>query len=421
MSYLNKYNILSDQQFGFRKSKSTEDAILELTTLIADRTDKGKKCLAVFLDLKKAFDTVSLPTLIRKMERAGIRGNPLNLLSDYLQGRTQRVKIDDFVSQEADITFGVPQGSVLGPTLFLLYINDLTNLKIQRGRILCYADDTVIVFEGPSWESVFESAEIGLSSVYSWLKRNLLTLNLNKTNYICFAKYNSSQPKNHLTLKIHKCNTSDRPSCNCMAIDKVYSMKYLGIMLDQRMSWYTHTEYVNKRIRKLIWLFKKLRHITTKKLLNQLYVTLAQSVMSYCITVWGGSAKTKFLEVERGQRCLLKVMYSKPYRFPTEELYHLSDLLSMRKLYVLSITTRLHKTLTFNSSHLNRRQKHNVAALSTAKSVFARRQFAAQSASVYNKINKMLNIYHLQGYKCKKIIIEWLKKLNYEETEALLY
>jgi hypothetical protein len=143
VAYLNK-NILSDNQFGFRQSRSTEDAILTLTSIIIDKIDKGKKCLAIYLDLKKAFDTVSLSTLTQKMEHVGIRGLPPRLLSDYLQGRTQKVKIGDFISKERDITYGVPQGSVLGPTLFLLYINDLTNLKLQRGRIVSYADDTAI-------------------------------------------------------------------------------------------------------------------------------------------------------------------------------------------------------------------------------------------------------------------------------------
>jgi hypothetical protein len=355
------------------------------------------------------------------MERVGIRGMPLNLLSDYLQGRTQKTKIGDCVSQNVDVTFGVPQGSVLGPTLFLLYINDLTNLEMECGHTLSYADDTVIIFDGPTWESVFERAETGLRRVCSWLKQNLLTLNVNKTNYICFSKYISSQPSNNLNLKIHKCITSDEIICNCMNITKVNSIKYLGVMLDQRMSWYTHTEYVNTRIRKLIWIFKKLRHITTKKLLNQLYITLAQSVMSYCISVWGGSAKTNFLRVERGQRCLIKVMYSKPFRFPTKDIYHLSDLLSMRKLYILSVTMRLHKKLTFNPKLLTRRRKHNVAPVPTTKSTFAKRQYAVQSAYLYNTLNKTLSIYPMLLYKCKTTLIEWLKSLSYVETEDLLY
>lgn len=421
ISYLNKFSILSENQFGFRQSRSTEDAILSLTSLVTDKIDKGKKCLAIFLDLKKAFDTVSLSTLTQKMERIGIRGLPLKLLNDYLQGRTQRVKIGDFISNETDITYGVPQGSVLGPTLFLIYINDLTNLKLQRGHIGSYADDTAIVFDGESWESVFRSAESGLRRVAVWLRNNLLTLNASKTNYICFSKYDSSQPNVNLKLKIHMCNQDDPSPCVCIELEKVKFTKYLGVLLDQRLSWHMQLENVNNRIRKLNWIFKIFRYITTKELLNQLYITLAQPVMSYCITVWGGAAKTKFLEVERGQRCLLKVMYSKPYRFPTKELYEISDQLTIRKLYVLNTTLRLHKTLDFNSTIETRRRQNSVAPLSSYKSMFAKRQYKAQSAYIYNNINKLIHIHPLLLYKCKIELTKWLKQLSYDDTESLLY
>lgn len=116
-SYLNKFNILSESQFGFRNGRSTEDAVLALTSQITKQIDNGEKSLAVFLDLKKAFDTVSPSILVQKLERLGIRGTPLKLLEDYLCNRTQKVKVGDYVSREEKITFGVPQGSILGPTL----------------------------------------------------------------------------------------------------------------------------------------------------------------------------------------------------------------------------------------------------------------------------------------------------------------
>jgi hypothetical protein len=420
IAYLNKFNIISDFQFGFRRSRSTEDAILSLTNLIVDKIESGKKCLAVFLDLKKAFDTVSLPTLVCKMERVGIRGLPLRLLSDYLHGRTQKTKLGDHISNEVDITFGVPQGSILGPTLFLIYINDLINLKINHGNIQSYADDTVIVFEGDSWESVFVNANVGLCKVSSWLKSNLLTLNVNKTNYICFTKYDNTQPHVNQNLKIHTCSPTDNLLCNCRDIERVSSTKYLGVILDQRLSWHQHIEFVNGRIRKLVWIFKILRHVANKTLLNQLYVTLAESIMTYCITVWGGATKSKFLEVERGQRCLLKVMYLRPYRFPTFELYKISDQLSMRKLYILHTILKLHKTLECNPTLLTRRRKNTVAPLTAYKSLFAKRQYKTRSAYLYNKINVKINIYQQNKYNGKKSLTEWLKMLSYEDTELLL-
>lgn len=422
ITYLDKFNILSAKQFGFRRGTSTEDATIALTHVITDIIDKSNKCLAVFLDLKKAFDTVSLPILVRKLERIGIRGCALDLLSDYLHGRTQRVKIGDVVSREASVSYGVPQGSVLGPTLFLIYINDLTGLNVDCGHIFSYADDTVILFEGKTWEDTFTSADLGLRGVYSWLKNNLLTLNISKTNYICFSKYLSTQPHSDLEIKIHNnCNkTISSLNCNCMKIKRVPSTKYLGLILDQRLSWHSHVAHVNGRIRKLVWLFKILRHVSTKALLSQIYIALAQSVMSYCICVWGGATKTKFLEVERGQRCILKVMYFRPFRFPTSDLYRLCDLLSMRKLYILCTVLKRHRTLTFNPSQLNGRRNRPVAQFTYYKSIFARRQFSMQSSCLYNRINAKINIYPLTWYECKKTLTIWIKHLSYEDTEALL-
>jgi hypothetical protein len=421
IAYLEKFKIISKSQFGFRKGLSTEDAVLALTKEITNQVDNGNKCLAIFLDLKKAFDTVSHSTLIHKLETMGIREKSLDLLSDYLHDRSQKVKIGNHISEASQISFGVPQGSVLGPTLFLAYINDLTNLIVEDGCVFSYADDTVVVFHGKTWESTYEKAERGLNTVSSWLNTNLLTLNIAKTNFMCFSKYITSQPPDELNIKIHSCTLPiNTQQCSCFQIDKVTSTKYLGIILDQRLSWHKHIEYTNNRIRKLIWIFKKLRHIASKPLLTQLYTALAQSVMTYCIPVWGGANKTKFLEVERGQRCLLKVMHSKPYRFPTSELYQISNQLSMRKLYILNSTLKLHKTLAYKPQLPHRRRKNNVAHLPFTKSLFAKRQFSIQSAHLYNTINNKLSIYSLPLLKCKKAIRNWLRSLNYNETELLV-
>lgn len=265
VKFLEKYQLLSPYQFGFRRGLSTEDAILALTSSVTETLDKGGKCLAVFLDLKKAFDTVSIPILLHKLEKIGIRGSPLLLFKDYLSDRKQSVKIDKYTSLDQNIIFGVPQGSVLGPTLFLIYINDLTSMAITERHILSYADDIVLVFSGKTWECVQKSAENSLVKVASWLNTNLLTLNTEKTNYICFSIYDSTQPKDDFEIKIHKCLTRHR-GCLCAKINKVQQTKYLGIILDQRLSWHVHSELIMNRTRKLIWIFKTLRHITTKKL-----------------------------------------------------------------------------------------------------------------------------------------------------------
>lgn len=419
-NYLNKFKILSNSQFGFRKGLSTQDAITELTSLITDEVDKKNKCVTVFLDLKKAFDTISVPILVRRLESIGIRGTALSLFESYLQDRTQAVKIDKYCSNEQYISFGVPQGSVLGPTLFLIYINQLCEVGIAGGRIFSYADDTAVVCTGKTWDSVKRIAEVGLANIASWLNSNLLTLNVAKTNYICFAPYVNSQPALDFGIRIHTCGNSSNRNCNCSPITKVKETKYLGIIIDQRLSWHSHLELIMGRVRKLVWIFKTLRHVMVREMLAKIYIALVQSIIIYCIPVWGGATKTKFIDIERAQRSLLKVMYCKPYKFSTDALYKIDNLLSVRKLYILHMTQRCHKSLPFNQNKQNKRRNDIVAHSRGVRTAFAGRQYKSQSAFVYNQINKTLQIYPMKQYDCKKTLIQWLNTLTYEEVENLL-
>lgn len=422
VKYLNKYNILASQQFGFRAGRSAEDAVIGLSTSIAESLDKHEKSIAVFLDLAKAFDTVHIPLLLKKMEHIGVRGSCLDLFRHYLTDRTQFVKIGNYVSSESLISYGVPQGSILGPSLFLIYINELCLSKLPNANIFSYADDTAILVSSRSWSETYSLAETSLNIIKDWLDANLLSLNINKTKYIAFSLRKPSAPPDFLTLKIHKCSPSLISSCDCQCIERVSEIKYLGVVIDQHMTWQPHIKTITNRVRNLIWIFKKLRHITDFKLLISIYQALCQSIITYCITAWGGACKTHMLLAERAQRSLLKVMTFKPFRFPTKDLYSICKMLSIRQLYILNTITSQHLKTPYDPSdpqHTRRRNRDLSTIVSPKKynTTFIHTQYCCLAPFLYKKANLKLDIYPLNKHNLKITVRNWLLSLSYDETE----
>lgn len=419
-NFLNKYNVIARNQFGFRSGVSTEDAVVSLTDAIVRRIDKKHKCYAIFLDLSKAFDTVSVPKLVSKMENAGVRGNSLAIFNDYLRNRVQCVKIGDNVSSENPIDIGVPQGSILGPTLFQIYVNDLCNLSIPFCDIFTYADDTALVVHGKSWLEAKSNAEKSLEIVMDWLSLNLLTLNLQKTKFIRFSIAGSIKPPlDSCLIRAHTCS-GITTNCNCLSIDMVANLKYLGIHIDERLDWKTHIENTSKRCRKLMYLFRGLRQVADMDLLKMIYITLCQSILTYCIPVWGGTHKTTLIFLERSQRAVLKVMASKCIDYPTSKLYHECGVLTIRQLYIQKIVTRKHSSLIFDPHIASRRQSYPVCTLPQSRTVFATRQYNFRSCSLYNKTNKILSIFSLNKYDVRNMVINWLQDRSYDDTEQLM-
>lgn len=203
--------------------------MLLLSDTVSAALDDNKRCLGVFLDLAKAFDTVSIPILLQKLSCLGVRGIPHDWFRSYLTNRSQCVRVGKDISDQLPIEFGVPQGSVLGPTLFLIYMCDIMNIPIDCADIICYADDTVIIFKGISWEEVHKTAEKGMSLIADWLNNNLLTLNIGKTKYLAFHISKASEPPLSLSLKLHNCTqtTYTNPTCHCHSIARTDHMKYL--------------------------------------------------------------------------------------------------------------------------------------------------------------------------------------------------
>lgn len=421
VSFLNKYNILATNQYGFRRGISTEDAVLALTNEIVSHLDNKIKCVGIFLDLSKAFDTVSVPLLIDKLQEVGVRGSALEIFGSYLTDRTQCVTINSVVSDLEHLTFGVPQGSILGPTLFLIYINELCNLSIPKCNIYTYADDTALVINGRDWLEVHKNAEFAMKTIMAWLCNNKLTLNIEKSHFLPFAKRaNYLPPVEDFVIRAHSCS-SPTLVCSCMLLKRQNNVKYLGVTINETLSWFPHLTNLTSRIRKLIYIFKKLRNCADFPTLKLVYFSLCQSITSYCICVWGGCPKTSIINTERAQRAVLKVMISKPIGYPTSNLLADTRVLSVRKLFILHAILRKHVSTNQNTKFINSKRKGtNLLKSITHKSTLAERHYNVISTHIYNNCHKKLNIYKLSKQKCKNIITKWLMDLTYEETENIL-
>lgn len=206
VNFLEKYHLISNNQYGFRRNKSCEDAVLALTTTAVRNIDRERKCIGIFLDLSKAFDTVSVPLLCNKMDHIGIR--EMNIFYDYLHGRSQCVNIDGHISENLNLNYGVPQGSILGPTLFQIYINDLCQLSLPNCNIFTYADDTALLIHGENWKDAKANAERCLRIIMDWLTQNLLTLNISKSQFIAFSLKNTKSHRRSMrnfTILAHTC------------------------------------------------------------------------------------------------------------------------------------------------------------------------------------------------------------------------
>lgn len=423
VDYLEENLLLSPSQYGFRSGLSTSDAIHDLTKFVSGKLDVNKKVIVIFIDLAKAFDTVSVPILIRKLENIGIRDVQLKLFSDYLSNRFQRVKVDEWTSGDLPVVHGVPQGSIVSPPLFLTFINDLCELKLPNGKIISFADDTALMFEADTWPEVYSCAQAGFNIVLSWLANNKLALNVDKTKYMSFFIKKPTCSLNNFKITAHSssCLLPHSTHCQCPHIQHTDSIKYLGVILDNTLSFHLHIDTLASRIRKLIYVFKNLRHVADSRIMKTVYFALCQSLISYCITVWGGANKTSMLRIERAQRAVLKVSNYLPFLFPTKELYERNEVLTVRQLFILNTILRKHSLLTYNPALFEgKRRKHAVCPSIRFHTAFARRHFDFLGNYLYNKINKSLSIYALPKQLCKKKLSAWLQKLDYDATEQLL-
>ena len=278
VEFLDKHNVLYEHQYGFRQNYSTEHALIQLSDKIAQAIDKKRFMIGIFVDLSKAFDTLNHEILLSKLEYYGIRGIANDWFRSYLTNRKQFVIFDNILSNECLITTGVPQGSILGPLLFLLYINDICSSSKLLHFIL-YADDTNIFYSCENIDDLCRIVNVELGCVMQWFISNRLSVNIKKTNFVMFG--NQAKLKNITNCKIFMEN---------IEIVQTNTAKFLGVSIDSNLTWKNHIDSITKKVAKSVGIIKRIRHCLPNNILHTLYNTLILPYINYCNIIW---AKTK--------------------------------------------------------------------------------------------------------------------------------
>ena len=329
IDFLDKYKILYELQFGFRKGRSTEQALITLVDKVSSAIDGGNFVVGIFLDFSKAFDTVNHDILISKLEHYGIRGTALNWFEDYLCNRNQYVTVNSAKSGTKIVKCGVPQGSILGPLLFLIYINDLYNV-VSYSVPLLFADDTNLFFTGKNPDQVSNAINSELQDINQWLQANKLSLNVSKTHYMIF-----SSKKMHISdisLKIDGSN-----------IKRVYLTKFLGVQIDPKFHWDAHINYITKKLSKCIGILCKARRILNTDTLKSLYYTFAYPYLIYCNIVWGDTYQIHLNKLLKIQKKIIRIIYSGKNFSDSQSVFVKLKVLNINQIHYYLVSTFMYK------------------------------------------------------------------------------
>ena len=315
--HFHKNQLFYSSQYGFRKLHSTEFAALELTNRILKGIDDRDVSLAIFMDLSKAFDTLDHLILLKKLNDYGVEGPVLDWFSSYLTGRQQYVELDGVSSSFSQLSTGVPQGSILGPLLFLIYMNDIPNASTFFKYVL-YAVDTTLFSTINISAGATHEINNHISKVYDWLAVNKLSLNVKKTKYIVFHAINKNIE-----------GVIPELSINGQIIERVQNFNFLGIFFNAHMFWKTHIDIVANKLIKFSGILNKLKRFLPSYILRTLYFSIVQSRLTYGILAWGFEYQ-RFVKL---QKRFMRIITLSIYNAHTEPLFKNLEILTIKNLF----------------------------------------------------------------------------------------
>ena len=253
--------------------------------------------MGIFLVLSKAFDTIDHHILLTKLHHYGVRGSAFEWFKSYLSNRTQYVVFNDHKSSVRSIKCGVPQGSVLGPLLFIIFLNDIA-FSSNNFTFVTFADDTNVIVSHANLPDLITIVNHELDNLSVWFKANKLSLNINKTNYIMFKNRHSNRMYNNDDLNI---------CIDGVKLSRVSHTKFLGVLLDESLTWSNHTSNVTNILSKYCGILYRLRDILPSKTLFTLYNTLVLPHLYYCNIIWADSNNTNLHKIHLKQKRIMRI------------------------------------------------------------------------------------------------------------------
>ena len=290
--------------------------------------NRKENTISEFLDLSKAFDTVNHNILLRKLEFYGIRGIALEWFKHYLTGRKQYVLYNNTQSSKQYITCGVPQGSVLGPLLFLIYINDIPNC-LKYPKSIVFADDTTIFASCKNMNTLYNNMNDDLSNLINWFKANMLSLDIAQTNYFPSSKFVNVGEY----MKLY---------ADADEIIRNECCKFVGIIIDDKLGWLDHINSINIKLSISLYILNSVKNTLPNYILRQLYFTMVQAYLTYGIILWGSTYQSYLKRTVILQKKAIRYMHKAHYNAHTKPLFYATNVLNINFTYLLEVSKFMH-------------------------------------------------------------------------------
>ena len=345
LGFLDGNGSLQESQYGFRPGRSCEHALLNAQNEILHALNKKEIALLLLIDFSKAFDVIEHPIMLKKLEHYGIRGIALEWFKSYLNNREQFVTINNTDSPSKPIEYGVPQGSILGPLLFVIYINDLPEISVIAKFIL-YADDANIIVTGRSIDEAVSKINEVIAKLIKWVDSNGLALNLKKTIFMVFSRQRIDLDN----VEIFMAGTK---------IERKTEARFLGVIMDDKLTWASHIKAVRIKMARYIGIMYKIKGQLPMKVRIQLYHSFVQSHLNFCSLVWGFTSKTHidslFRSQKQGIRAIMPGYVNYQYKdgvqpSHTKSSFHNNCILTVHGLIVKNALILMHKVKHFPRS-----------------------------------------------------------------------